>query len=165
MAVAQRLGLGEEQRQKQDPRFEPPWTTVQVGMIEGGTALNILPGECSFLWEYRNLPSEDPRGIRSRFEHYAETEVLPRLREFAPEAAIETEKLAVVPPLAPEQEGAAEALVRRLTGSNEVVLVDEERAAGRYEVGFDARDLAAGVYLARLHAGASSAVQRLTVVR
>ena len=115
--------LGEEQRQKQDPRFEPPWTTVQVGMIGGGTALNILPAECSFLWEYRNLPSEDPREIRRRVDHYAETEVLPRLREFAPEAGIQTEQLAFVPPLAPEHEGAAEALVRRLTGSNESAAV------------------------------------------
>lgn len=115
--------LGEEQRQKQDLRFEPPWTSVQVGMIEGGTALNILPSECSFLWEYRNLPSEDPQEIRRQFENYAETDVLPRLREFAPEASIETEEIAVVPPLAPEREGAAEALVRRLTGSNESAAV------------------------------------------
>jgi len=115
--------LGEEQREKQDPRFEPPWTTVQVGMIEGGTALNILPRECSFVWEYRNLPSEDPRDIRRRFDTYAETEVLPRLREFAPEASIETDQLAIVPPLAPEDEGAAETLIRRLTGSNESAAV------------------------------------------
>ena len=49
--------------------------------------------------------------------------MLPRLREFAPEASIETDQLAIVPPLAPEDEGAAETLIRRLTGSNESAAV------------------------------------------
>src|SRR5690625_161537 len=125
--------LGEEQREKRDPRFEPAWTTVQVGMIEGGTALNILPGDCSFLWEYRQLPSQDSKEIRARFEHYSESEVLPRLREFAPDATIETETLAIVPPLAQEQEGAAESLVRRLTGSNESAAVSFATEGGIFQ--------------------------------
>ena len=146
--------LGEEQRQKQDLRFEPPWTSVQVGMIEGGTALNILPSECSFLWEYRNLPSEDPQEIRRQFENYAETDVLPRLREFAPEASIETEEIAVVPPLAPEREGAAEALVRRLTGSNESAAVAVRAQGGLvHQAGGSAGGAGGAPHLAREPAG------------
>lgn len=125
--------LGEEQRQQRDSRFEPPWTTVQVGLIEGGTAVNILPAECSFFWEYRNLPSQDSSAIRKLFEDYCEREVLPSLREFAPEARIETEAVALVPPLAQEENGAAEALVRRLTGANESAAVSFATEGGLFQ--------------------------------
>ena len=125
--------LGEEQRQQRDSRFEPPWTTVQVGLIEGGTAVNILPAECSFFWEYRNLPSQDSSAIRKLFEDYCEREVLPGLREFAPEARIETEAVALVPPLAQEENGAAEALVRRLTGANDSAAVSFATEGGLFQ--------------------------------
>jgi acetylornithine deacetylase len=41
--------------------FDPPYTTFNVGTIEGGTAKNILAGECRFLLEWRTLPG-DPMG-------------------------------------------------------------------------------------------------------
>ncbi|HTD55156.1 MAG TPA: acetylornithine deacetylase [Silvibacterium sp.] len=40
--------------------FDPPWTTFNVGMVGGGTAKNIVPGECRFLVEWRPVPDEDP---------------------------------------------------------------------------------------------------------
>ncbi len=46
---------------EQDERFDPPHATVHVGMIEGGTARNILAKRCSLLWEYRGLPQMDLR--------------------------------------------------------------------------------------------------------
>jgi acetylornithine deacetylase len=97
--------------------FEPPWTTVHVGMIEGGTAPNILPAACGFTWEYRTLPGEDPDAILSAFLRESEDRVLPALREFAPEASIETTPLARVPPLLPEPGGPAEALAAALVGN------------------------------------------------
>jgi acetylornithine deacetylase len=95
---------------------EPPWTTVQVGRIQGGTAVNILPAHCEFLWEYRSLPEEDPELIIEAIQTFIEREVLPDLREFAPEAAIETTPIARVPPLTPDPEEKAERWVRGLTG-------------------------------------------------
>ena len=82
--------------------FDPPWTTVQAGIIQGGTALNILPAECTFLWEYRSLPDEDSSKVLARMEAFAREEVLPELREFAPGAKVVIETLARVPPLRPE---------------------------------------------------------------
>ena len=40
--------------------FDPPWTTFNVGVVQGGTAKNIVPGECRFLVEWRPVPDEDP---------------------------------------------------------------------------------------------------------
>jgi acetylornithine deacetylase len=40
--------------------FDPPYTTFNVGIVQGGTAKNIIPGECRFLVEWRPLPEEPP---------------------------------------------------------------------------------------------------------
>ncbi|MEM6604769.1 MAG: acetylornithine deacetylase [Pseudomonadota bacterium] len=99
--------------------FEPPWTTVQVGTIEGGTAVNILPEYCGFEWEYRGLPHEDPDLVIAAVQEFIEGEVLPDLREFAPDASVETKPIARVPPLVPDPEAKAEHWVRNLRGVRE----------------------------------------------
>ena len=95
---------------------EPPWTTVQVGTIKGGTAVNMLPAHCEFLWEYRGLPDEDQNLISEAMQTFIEQEVLPDLQEFAPDASIETTPIAQVPPLMPDPEEKAERWVRTLSG-------------------------------------------------
>ncbi|MEM7504488.1 MAG: acetylornithine deacetylase [Pseudomonadota bacterium] len=95
---------------------EPPWTTVQVGTITGGTAVNILPAHCEFLWEYRGLPDEDQNLIGKAMQTFIEQDVLPDLQEFAPDASIETTPIAQVPPLMPDPEEKAERWVRTLSG-------------------------------------------------
>lgn len=57
------VAIGRYQRDSQavaDARFSPPHTTFNVGVVQGGTAKNIIAGECAFLVEWRPLPSEDP---------------------------------------------------------------------------------------------------------
>ena len=98
---------------------EPPWTTVQVGMIRGGTAVNILPAECEFLWEYRGLPEEDPQLIIEAVQAFIDDTVLPDLREFAPQASVETTPIARVPPLTPDPEARAERWIHGLRGVRE----------------------------------------------
>ena len=44
-----------------DLLFNPPYTTFNVGVLHGGTAKNIVAGECTFLVEWRPIPSEDPQ--------------------------------------------------------------------------------------------------------
>jgi acetylornithine deacetylase len=46
-----------------DSLFDPPRTTLNIGVIEGGTAKNIVPGRCSFLVEWRAIPGDDPQRI------------------------------------------------------------------------------------------------------
>jgi acetylornithine deacetylase len=40
--------------------FDPPYTTLNVGLIRGGTAKNIVPGECGITVEWRPVPGDDP---------------------------------------------------------------------------------------------------------
>ncbi len=120
--------LGRQRRAEAgDSGCEPPWTTVQVGQIQGGTAVNILPSHCEFLWEYRGLPGENPDLILNALQAFIESEVLPDMREFAPHAAVETTPIARVPPLVADLEARAESWVHTLDGV---------RAGGSGEVSF-----------------------------
>ena len=98
---------------------EPPWTTVQVGTIQGGTAVNILPSQCEFLWEYRSLPGEDSEDIITKMQRFIAEHVLPDLREFAPHASVETTPIARVPALMPDPTAKAETWVSGLAGVRE----------------------------------------------
>jgi acetylornithine deacetylase len=60
-----------------DSLFNPPHTTFNVGAVQGGTAKNIIAGECTFLVEWRPLPSEDPRAGGQLLEALAE-QIAPR---------------------------------------------------------------------------------------
>jgi len=47
-----------ELEQDQRAGFDPPYTTVNVGMINGGSAKNIVPGSCHFTLEWRSIPNQ-----------------------------------------------------------------------------------------------------------
>ena len=51
-----------------DPLFDPPRTTVNIGVIEGGSAKNIVPGQCRFLVEWRPIPADPPRAFLTELE-------------------------------------------------------------------------------------------------
>ncbi|GAB4355080.1 MAG: acetylornithine deacetylase [Kiloniellaceae bacterium] len=112
--------LTEEKRRNAaaDSPFDPPYSTVNVGEIAGGTAVNIVAQDCRFGWDLRTVPGDDVAASIAAFRAHTETVVLPILRRFAPDATIETVQKAGVEPLAPEDDGAAETLVRRLSGFN-----------------------------------------------
>ncbi|CAA9269693.1 MAG: Acetylornithine deacetylase [uncultured Chthoniobacterales bacterium] len=55
--------FGRELEQQTDSSFDPAFTTINIGQISGGTAKNIIPGECRFLVEWRPIPSQEPRDV------------------------------------------------------------------------------------------------------
>jgi acetylornithine deacetylase len=50
-------------QQERDDAFAPPYTTLNVGLISGGKAKNVIPGSCSFTLEWRPLPGQDPEHV------------------------------------------------------------------------------------------------------
>ncbi|MCG9555138.1 acetylornithine deacetylase [Vibrio sp. Isolate31] len=54
-----------------DSRYTVPFTTIHTGVINGGTALNIVPNKCEFDFEIRNISEEEPYSILSDFRDYA----------------------------------------------------------------------------------------------
>ncbi|MDJ0949804.1 MAG: acetylornithine deacetylase [Alphaproteobacteria bacterium] len=130
--------LGRELRErppvgKGDAEFDPPYTTIGVGIIEGGTALNIIPKTCRFRWEFRPLPGFDPGDVTDRFEAFARREILPAMQRVDPAARIETEALASAPALEPMENSPAEALARALTGANTTAALSFASEAGLFQ--------------------------------
>jgi len=113
--------------------FDPPYTSIQVGVVNGGTALNIIPKECTFLWEFRDVPDEDPDALLKRFNDYAESEVLPRMKAVSDAADIVTVATSKVVGLFPEDGSAAETLVMALVGSNQTYTAAYGTEAGIFQ--------------------------------
>lgn len=120
-------------RARPDSGFDPPHTTMSVGTITGGTAVNIIARECSFEWDMRNIPDEDAAALKGRLDRFIAADLLPRMRAVYPQAAIDTEAVVAVPPLLPEPGSPAETLARRLTGANATTAVSFATEAGLYQ--------------------------------
>ena len=113
--------------------FEPPFTTIHVGMIEGGTAANIISRRCSFVWDIRHIPEDDPMVHVDRLHAWCEAEVLPPMRRVAPETSIETTMVNQAPAFGPEENGEAERIARALTGDNAIHAAAYAAEAGQFQ--------------------------------
>ena len=139
LAAAEIIGeidrIAAEMRERGDPsgRFDPPYTTVHVGTIEGGTQLNIVPRHCRFHWEFRGLPDIDENEIAGRVKRFSEEKVLPRLKATCPEARIETVLDNHVPLLAPDPGSIAERLAKRFAKANHTDAVPFGTEAGHFQ--------------------------------
>jgi len=79
-----------------DDAYDVPFTTVHVGTIHGGTALNIVPRDCAFDFEIRNLPFDDPDTFFAEVRTYAQS-FLPEMRAVAKDTHIEFDVLSATP--------------------------------------------------------------------
>ena len=116
-----------------DPRFAPPYSTLHVGVIHGGTARNILARECAFDWEFRGLPGTSAAAPVGQVQAFVETVALPRLTRFVSGPSIVTEIEADAPPLAAEPGSLAETLALRLTRSNRTIAVSFATESGHFQ--------------------------------
>jgi len=113
-------------------RFDPPYTTVHVGLIDGGTAKNIIPRHCSFTWETRLLPGDDPREVPERFDAKSR-DLEPEMKQVSREAGIKTAYVNSVPGLAPEEDSPAERLALHLAEANGLEAVSYATEAGLFQ--------------------------------
>ncbi len=118
--------------------FEPPWTTLHTGVIEGGTAANITAKHCQFDLGYRAVPDADNDAWTAMIKDKI-SEVEADMQAVHPEARIEVHQRFGVPGLKPEENGAAEGLVRKITGDNASHVVSYGTEAGQFqEAGYSA---------------------------
>ena len=82
-----------------DSLFDITHTTVHTGVIEGGTALNIVPKECSFDFEFRHLPGDDPHALFAEVKRYAESTLLPEMQQTDPQSGFQWDVLSIMPGL------------------------------------------------------------------
>jgi acetylornithine deacetylase len=113
--------IGEQlaQPEHHDERFDPPFSTVQTGVIKGGRALNIVPAECEFDFEVRALPGFDANQVADQLQTYAEAELLPKMRAVKSDTDIRLQPLSAYPGLATSPDSEAARLLALLSGSME----------------------------------------------
>jgi acetylornithine deacetylase len=116
-----------------DSRFDPPYTSFNIGRIKGGTAVNIIARDCVFEWEFRTIPGEDAAALRRRVDDFVERDLLPRMRAAYPDAGVATETAASVPPLVPDPASPAAAIARAMTGANETTTIAFATEAGLFQ--------------------------------
>ena len=133
--ISEITAIAGEMRQRGDPtgRFDPPYSSVHIGTISGGTARNIVPRCCTFHWETRIIPGQDPDEIPERLDRLAET-LLPAMQAVSPTTGITTRRKNIVPPLMPVPGSPAEALALQLTGGNDTGAVSYGTEAGLFQV-------------------------------
>ena len=119
--------------------FVPPYTTVHVGTIEGGTANNITAKDCYFIMGFRCIPSEDAKDWQAAYTKKVR-EVEAEMQAINSDCFINLEAGYGVPGLRPEENGVAEALVRKLTGDNGQHVVSYGTEAGQFQAEDGIRD-------------------------
>ena len=124
----------EEAVANQDPNceFVPPFSTYHVGTIQGGTAGNITAKSCTFINDFRLLPEQDAKEAADEYLAFA-ADLDAKIKAVRPEASIKVTPKFGVPGLQPEENGKAEALVRRLTGDNSTNVVSYGTEAGHFQ--------------------------------
>ena len=100
-----------------DPAFNPSYTTLQTGLVAGGTAVNIVPNECRFDFDMRHLPEDDPDVIVDDVKRFAAT-LLPEMQAVSVQASIAFEETNTVAALSTQPDDEVVQLALSLSGAN-----------------------------------------------
>jgi acetylornithine deacetylase len=103
-----------------DRGFDIAHTTVHTGVIHGGTALNVIPHECAFDFEFRHLPGDDPDRLLHEFKDYVRTRLEPEMRAVHAASGFIIEPLSGIPVLDTGPESEVVALAQELAGNSEI---------------------------------------------
>ncbi len=118
-----------------DAEFVPPYTTVHTGTMRGGTALNIVPRDCSFEFEFRHLPEDDPDRLLDELKRHVATHIEPEMRATHAETGFRFEAMSHIPGLATDEDADIVQLVKALTGRNTTGKVAFGTEAGLFQNG------------------------------
>lgn len=116
-----------------DARFDPPYTTIHVGTIAGGTILNIIPEHAEFTMEWRNIPGDDVHAELALLRAHVAAAIEPAMKDVDPSAGFTYEVIDAIPGLALPERDKLVAMVQQASGSNSVGAVSYGTEGGLYE--------------------------------
>lgn len=96
--------------------YDIPYSTVHTGTINGGSALNIVPNHCSFMFEIRNIAAEDPRDILHEFQNDC-YELASKMKKIDENCNINIEIITEYPGLNTSENTKAVTFIRKLAQS------------------------------------------------
>jgi acetylornithine deacetylase len=115
------------------PRFDPPYPSISVSMIEGGIAHNIIPPRCTFFWGVRAMPGCNAAEIQAELMAFAARELLPDMRKVHPDCAITTTLVGELPAFDSGANSKATSLALKLAGQNATFAVPYGTEASHFQ--------------------------------
>jgi acetylornithine deacetylase len=131
--IIKRMAEGRKSRPFPGSRFDPPYSTFNLGIIEGGTAENIIAEHCRIVWQVRTHPGDDLDNTLEEVDRIATKEIKPRFSAFAPRAGMTTCACSRIPPLLPVAANPGEEILKRMTGRTETQAVSFGTEGGFYQ--------------------------------
>jgi acetylornithine deacetylase len=116
-----------------DDDFDIRHTTVHTGVMNGGTALNIVPKECSFDFEFRHLPADDADALFAELERYVRGTLEPEMQAIDPGTGFSFEPLSTIPSLDAREDADVVTFVKSLAERNDHGKVAFGTEAGLFE--------------------------------
>ena len=114
-------------------RFDPNFTTMNLGKVKGGTAENIIAEHCEVLWQVRAHPGDTATAFKEQVDQRAGKAFTSRFAAFTPQAGMKTCTCFDIPPLNPTENNPGQEVLTRLTGFTEPQAVSFGTEAGFFQ--------------------------------
>lgn len=112
-----------------DPDYDVAWTTVHTGIVQGGTALNIVPKDCRFDFEFRHLPQVDPESLLAEVQGFA-AKLEAEMKKVAPDSGFSWQQISAFPGLNTPEGAEITVLAKALAQANATTKVAFGTEAG-----------------------------------
>jgi acetylornithine deacetylase len=113
--------------------FDPAYTTIHVGTVEGGTILNIIPERAAFTMEWRPIPGDSPYRHLDRMKAQIAETIEPAMKAVHPDCGFTYEIGLEMPGMALPADHALATEVKHVVGSNSAGKVAYGTEGGFYE--------------------------------
>lgn len=117
----------------QDSPFDPPWTTINIGALHGGSVHNVIAPRAQVDWEMRPVQPSDAAYVKQSLQAFRAETLLPAMAAIHPEASIETEVIGEVAGLLPMAANKARHIASEIIGANTTDVVSFGTEAGIFQ--------------------------------
>lgn len=133
IAFLKQMARRHRDRGPYDRSFDVAHSTVHTGVIRGGVALNIVPHECVFDFEFRCLPGDDPEALLAEFKNHLATKLEPEMRAVYPQAGFTIVPLSMFPVLENSPEAEIVGMAQELSGNHDIGKVSYGTEGSRFQ--------------------------------
>ena len=116
-----------------DDVYDITHTTVHTGTVHGGTALNIVPKDCSFEFEFRCIAGHDGHELFEKVKRHAHEVLEPEMKAIDPSAGFKFEELSAIEGLDIDPGEEVVTLAKTLAGRNDHAKVAFGTEAGLFQ--------------------------------
>ena len=113
--------------------FSPPYTTLQIGGINGGIARNVIADKCAVDWELRPVIKEDGEFVINEMDRFVNTELLPQMKKIFPKSSIRKEIIGEIIGFNRVDKSEASEFIANITGDNSREVVSFGTEAGLFQ--------------------------------